>query len=508
MSHYKKSLYAVLVVVWVALGPAQSQVASAPSNGAEIASVEDTLSADAKVRAAAYMRAGIAQLEAGASEQAIGLLEQAQKADPNRDEAYFHLGRALHAYGAGPLTVRVLRSYIRLGRQPQLVEQAQEIITGLGVPAPSSPQQALEASGYIGAQACGSCHPAKFEGFSQTAHHLTSRVANDSTINGHFTGDDAFMWTRDPDLWFEMTQRPDGWYQNVYSWTDNQLHQQSQRFDLVIGSGKIGQSYLYWRGDHLYQLPISHSGDSGKWINSPGFRDGEAFFERPIIPRCLECHSTYFQSLQHGVNIHGKGAFALGISCERCHGPGAQHADFHLQSGANEEAHFIVHPGTLEPGRLIDLCAQCHSSTGTPLQVPFSYRPGAVLADHYGAATAEEGVHAANQVDRLAESQCFQNSDEMTCFTCHNPHQLERGKTALFSQRCLQCHQIDICAMGPEMGGAIADNCIDCHMPLRRDTGTQIQSASSLESPLMPDHRIAVYPEATQAFLKRWRDGD
>ncbi len=41
------------------------------------------------------------------------------------------------------------------------------------------------------------------------------------------------------------------------------------------------------------------------------------------------------------------------------------------------------------------------------------------------------------------------------------------------------------------------------HMPRRRDTQTQFQSASSLESPLMPDHRIAIYPEATQQFLKR-----
>ena len=508
--YYKSSLGLVLLPVLLVVAPPAPRAEDGVSiAGGDTASIGDTLSTEANRRAGAYTLAGLERLEAGDSEGAIRALQQAMQANPNHAESYFHLGRALKSYGAAPMAVRVLRSYIRLGDKPQLVEQAQEIIRTFGLVPPESPAQALQASGYIGAEACASCHPVKFEGFSQTAHHLTSRPANAATIDGSFVGDLAFMWTRDPNLWFEMSQRPDGLYQSAQTWADNQLGQQSERFDIVIGSGKIGQSYLYWRGDRLFQLPVSHSADTGKWINSPGFRDGEAFFERPIIPRCLECHSTYFQSLQHDKNIHGKGAFMLGISCERCHGPGAAHASFQLQSGAADEARYIVHPGGLEAQQLIDLCAQCHSNTGAPLQDPFAFRPGAALGGHFAAAQeSEDGVHAANQVGRLAGSQCFQKSPAMTCITCHNPHELERGKTKLFSDRCLQCHQPEVCAMGPELGGAIRDNCIDCHMPRRRDTDTQIQSPSDLESPLMPDHRIAVYPDATQFFLERQRETD
>jgi len=38
--------------------------------------------------------------------------------------------------------------------------------------------------------------------------------------------------------------------------------------DIVIGSGVRGQSYLYWHGDQLYELPVSYWSDGSRWINS------------------------------------------------------------------------------------------------------------------------------------------------------------------------------------------------------------------------------------------------
>ena len=504
----KRLLGAVFLPALLAVVPsASAEPAVDGSPGDTAASITDTLSPDSQRRARAYTQAGQKRLDAGNTEGAIRAFQQALQADPNGAETYFRLGLALKTYGAVPMAIRVLRSYIRMDSDQQQVEQAQQVIRAFGMDPPTSPADALRASGYIGAEACADCHPVKYEGFSQTAHHLTSRPANAETINGSFAGEHAFMWTRDPNLWFEMNERSDGLYQSANTWVDNDLRQQSERFDIVIGSGKIGQSYLYWRGDRLFQLPISHSAATGQWINSPGFRDGEAFFERQIVPRCLECHTTYFQSLQHGKNIHGKGAFMLGISCERCHGPGGEHANFQRLTPESDQAPHIVHPGELKPQQLIEICAQCHSNTGSPKQAPFAFRPGGSIFDYFEQQNPEEkaqdGVHAANQVGRLAGSKCFEESEGMTCITCHDPHTLERGNTQLFSSRCLQCHEAQVCAMGPELGAAIRDNCIDCHMPRRRDKQTQFQSASDLESPLMPDHRIAIYAEATQQFLKR-----
>jgi hypothetical protein len=44
------------------------------------------------------------------------------------------------------------------------------------------------------------------------------------------------------------------------------------RFDMVIGSGVMGQSFLTWRNNKLYQLPITYFTAADQWSNSPGFQ--------------------------------------------------------------------------------------------------------------------------------------------------------------------------------------------------------------------------------------------
>ncbi len=63
----------------------------------------------------------------------------------------------------------------------------------------------------------------------------------------------------------------------------------TERIDIVTGSGIKGQTYLYWKGDQLFQLPVSYWTDLKRWITSPGYTEGVANFDRPIVPRCLEC---------------------------------------------------------------------------------------------------------------------------------------------------------------------------------------------------------------------------
>jgi hypothetical protein len=38
---------------------------------------------------------------------------------------------------------------------------------------------------------------------------------------------------------------------------------------LVTGSGEKGQTYLYWRGNQLFQLPVSYWTELREWVNSP-----------------------------------------------------------------------------------------------------------------------------------------------------------------------------------------------------------------------------------------------
>ena len=365
----------------------------------------------------------------------------------------------------------------------------------------------LEIASYIGPEACKTCHLDNYEGFIQTAHHITSRLPDAHSIDGDFDAEAAFMWTRNPNLWFEMSVRDDGFYQTANIWQDNELREHSERIDIVTGSGKIGQTYLYWKGDRLFQLPVSYWAASGKWINSPGYLDGKAVFDRQVGPRCLECHATYFEAESYERNVYGQGGFMLGISCERCHGPGAEHARNQARHPDGIEPSFITHPGKLPRQRLIEVCAQCHSGPGIKHGLPFTYRPGEPLDEYIEPEPHDTqnriGVHSNNQVARLSGSVCFQQSDDMTCVTCHNPHMFERGEPALFSEHCLECHTVADCGMEPELGDDIGDNCIDCHMPGRQDATTRVQNVTGIDRPTMVEHLIGIYPDASRLFMAR-----
>ena len=292
------------------------------------------------------------------------------------------------------------------------------------------------------------------------------------------------MWTRNRDLWFEMSAREDGFYQTANIYEGHQLREHSERMEIVTGSGKIGQTYPYWKGNRLYQLPVSYWAASGKWINSPGYVDGKAVFNRPVGPRGMECHATYFPADNYERNIYGDGGHMLDISCERCHGPGAEHAAYPRQNPDAPDASHINHPGDLTSQRSLEICAQCHSGPGIKRGRPFTYRPGLPLNDFIEPephdAQNRIGVHSNNQMARLSLSACFQQSDDLTCASCHNPHQPEREQKALFSARCL-----------------------DCHMPGREDKKTGVQNAKGMDFPVMPDHLIGVYPDAARAFMAR-----
>jgi len=78
--------------------------------------------------------------------------------------------------------------------------------------------------------------------------------------------------TDNPGLYFKMEAKPNVFYQTAVAGWPGQLKTRTERMDIVIGSGVRGQSYLYWHGDQLYELPVSYWSDGSRWINSPGFQ--------------------------------------------------------------------------------------------------------------------------------------------------------------------------------------------------------------------------------------------
>jgi Cytochrome c554 and c-prime len=351
---------------------------------------------------------------------------------------------------------------------------------------------------YAGDAACRSCHEQETKSYSETAHHLTSRTPNAHSILGKFSPGANILRTSNPYLLFEMSANKDGYFESaVEQPSPSETLTHTERIDVVIGSGRKGQTYLFWKGDKLFELPVSYWKELDAWINSPGYPDGSPHFDKPVVPRCLECHSGYFEAVPQTLNRFSRASLVLGITCERCHGPGRDHVLLHSSKTLlHGTAEAIVNPGALSRDRQMDVCASCHSGAGKPLAPALSFVPGKMLDDYlYVPYVPDDSVDVhGNQVQLLTSSRCFRNST-MTCITCHDVHKPQR-EAAGFSQHCLTCHKAEDCGRFPMLGARIASNCVDCHMPLEESETLVSDTNRRKIKPRVRNHRIGIYPDA------------
>lgn len=279
-----------------------------------------------------------------------------------------------------------------------------------------------------------------------------------------------------------------------------QVLERRERIDVVIGSGRKGQTHLFWDGDALFQLPISYWSELGEWVNSPGYIDGTADFDRPIAPRCLECHTTSFDSRAPPINLYNRNSLKVGISCEKCHGPAEEHVALYSSKTppVPPAASAIINPAKLSRSRQMDVCALCHAGIGNPRASALSFTPGDVLSRYLETPKVKEAIHVdvhGSQVQLLERSRCFQSSPTMTCTTCHNVHTPQRDPAAFVSD-CLKCHQIESCGTFPKLGHAIDLQCITCHMPLQETEQIIISGVDGRSlQPKVRNHEIRVYPD-------------
>lgn len=349
---------------------------------------------------------------------------------------------------------------------------------------------------YVGDDKCLSCHE-KHRTFLNTAHHLSSREASAASILGSFAPGKNLLRTPQDELRYQMEARPDGFFQTGILGTPPDAVSVSQRFDLVIGSGRKGQTYLYWsKDDRLFQLPVSYWTEIGSWVNSPGYGDRTLDFSRPIEPRCLECHSSFFEAVPDagGANRYRRSGYVLGISCERCHGPGKEHVELNAPGKEKPLDQAIVNPAKLPRDRQLSLCSLCHGGVGTEKAPAFSFTAGNALEDFLKLEVPKESekldVHG-NQVALLERSKCFKSS-AMTCSTCHDTHVRQREVTD-FSEKCLACHKVESCGLFAKRGRAIEGKCVDCHMP-NQTTNIIVSTHDGVRiAPKVRNHWIKVY---------------
>ena len=376
------------------------------------------------------------------------------------------------------------------------VEKKREIITN------------KKGEKFAGSEACRNCHKDIYDHFIETAHNLTSRPATEETVK-KASGPDPAGFAYNIFSRVNIQQRDGSFYQiEYYKGAEKSVH----RMDITIGSGTRGQTYLSWNNDNLFQLPVSFFTSTGSWANSPDFPPAIPKFNRIIYARCLECHATYadYPPQHKDEAVANKTQILYGVSCERCHGTAEKHVEFHTQNPDKKKGEFIINPAAFTRVQSLDMCALCHSGKRTPVQPVFSFTAGNDMNNFFqpvDTATTTESldVHV-NQSGLLMKSKCFQNTKTLTCNTCHNTHNQERGNAAIFSQRCMTCHkqeQCHFCLQNPSLSSALTSNCIDCHMPVEdsKILTVQLEENDKTSPAKIRSHLIGIYPAATKKVL-------
>lgn len=332
--------------------------------------------------------------------------------------------------------------------------------------------------GYVGTRQCAACHPHEHASFQETAHSRAFQETRpdaeppDNQFAHAASGRDYEIERADGQLWHrEYLRSADG----------SRLPLAAYPARFTIGSGRFSRSYLMESDGFLVQSPATWYAARPGWAISPGYDRHNPGFERPIIAQCVNCHvgrADLVPGTLQKFQFHSQA-----IDCERCHGPGALHVDRHADSagaGARLAAAgldaTIVNPTHLSRTLQEEICAQCHFHSGATVELRGrrlqDFRPGLRLNDfcvHVGRGSVNREMRVVGHVEQLRQSRCYQNSDSLTCTTCHDPHRPVPPTEQIEHRRnsCLTCHAEDTCGVPYErrIAETARDDCTSCHMP-------------------------------------------
>jgi tetratricopeptide (TPR) repeat protein len=373
--------------------------------------------------------------------------------------------------------------------------------------------------GYVGPQVCATCHPARVAEVERTKHFRACRLPEPERMPPGFTPGRGNYSARNYGVRYEMTRRGDDFWATAIRSTPAGEKRTEAHIDLVYGGGAADEVYFSWRPDGIVELPLVWLYPFDRWGAEPEVRYDPVDFSKPTTPRCLECHNTWMAHVPGTVNQYRREGCILGITCEKCHGFGREHVEFHRTHPQADGAQAIVHPGHLTRERQLDVCSQCHSNASRRKGPAFSYRPGEPLENYFRIARNDrpEEDHVANQIRYLRDSKCFRKSDNLTCTTCHNPHRPSTASAinaasvsgAGAAHACLKCHQPADCGDQPRLPEAVRGDCVGCHMPAHYKINVWFDTEGDQYLPPIRryQHRIAIYPEARQEVLWNWYRG-
>jgi predicted CxxxxCH...CXXCH cytochrome family protein len=306
---------------------------------------------------------------------------------------------------------------------------------------------------YVGRTGCAKCHA------SQTASQQTSAMAQAATR----AADAEILRQHD-----HLALRLGPYNEEILTKGEKSVltvsdETASLSADLLwaFGVGHMGQTYIYQRNGSFHESQLSFYGSSQSLnitpehsLSIPGNLEDAA--GRRLTPaearRCFGCHTTASVAKDQ----FDPSVAELGVTCEACHGPGANHAAAMKSEMREEGVAMIMNPRWLDPVDSVDFCGACHRTWED------------VVANGFTGI----GVYNVRFAPyRLENSKCWRKPDaRLTCVACHDPHQPLEHDAAAYDSHCLQCHvnQPGAKKNADHPGAACrvsTKNCTTCHMP-------------------------------------------
>lgn len=351
--------------------------------------------------------------------------------------------------------------------------------------------------GYVGSDACASCHEKEFAEWKASLHSRMEQAATSSSVIGNFTDTGTVVKTEAEDKRIVLVKKGAEYWIEA---PDAQGVQRMWKVDRAVGN-RYKQRYLTKFADGSWHaLPVQWFEKDAKFVEwrraasaQPGSGDFWADEAWQWQLKCAGCHTT---GLDLGYDAASKTYSTrwreLAIGCEACHGPGKEHVLAGGGVGNVDCATRMTLP------QQMDACGKCHSrgtagpAEGAPaglpgkLAYPYNMRPGSSLDAQYVQETIEKNPadfwpdgSSKNHHQQLTDhrkSVMYAHGGEKgpNCTTCHEPHRAAALKAPIEDNAlCMMCHEEFLkpgalaqhTGHGSDPVANAGARCVECHMP-------------------------------------------
>jgi len=397
-------------------------------------------------------------------------------------------------------------------------------------PPPIPDDRPIEApsSGYVGSGACQACHPGEYDSWHGSYHRRMTQEPSPETVLADFddvalrSGErEARLFRRGEEYWVELDAPEAEADVEGVRFAENAAPRPRVERQIVLVTGSH-QLQCFWVSSapgetnrKLSFFPFAWRVDERRWIPLDA-----AFLVPPSDSQltelgrwnksCSKCHTTHVRPRIESADRMDTLVSEFGISCEACHGPGAEHVEanrdpvrryeLHLSGGRDDT---IVQPEHLEPRLASQVCGQCHCATANKdldaqfrfMDEGYPYRPGGeITADRVILSSGDEHFWpdgmirvSGREYNGLIRSPCYVHGDEsrgiLTCLSCHQLHHASDDPRPLAewaddqmkpdhlgNAACTSCHpeyadDAALAAHSRHAAGTTGSLCYDCHMP-------------------------------------------